>query len=92
MIWEGFRQEREGAAFAHAGSLEGANEAFARAYAHELYGRRNESWALWLVPRGEIRTVHEFVDEFERNYRRVDGYSLKSRLREARERAGTQPD
>jgi hypothetical protein len=36
--------------------------------------------------------VDEFVDEFERNYRRVDGYSLKSRLREARERAGAQPD
>jgi phenylacetate-CoA oxygenase PaaH subunit len=88
MIWEVFRQERDGAAFAHAGSLEAADEAFARAYAHELYGRRNESRALWLVP----RTVDEFVDEFERNYRRVDGYSLKSRLREARERAGTQPD
>jgi len=92
MIWEVFRQEREGAAFAHAGSLEAADEAFARAYAHALYGRRNESRALWLVPRAEVRTVDEFVDEFERNYRRVDGYSLKSRLREARERAGTQPD
>ena len=33
--------------------------------------------------------MDQFVDEFERNYRRVDGYSLKSRLREARERAGT---
>ena len=92
MIWEVFRQEREGAAFAHAGSLEAADGAFARAYARELYGRRNESRALWLVPRSEVRTVDEFVDEFERNYRRDDGYSLKSRLKEARERAGTQPD
>ena len=39
MIWEVFRQERDGAAFAHAGSLEAADESFARAYAHELYGR-----------------------------------------------------
>ena len=28
-------------------------------------------------------------DEFEMKYRRVDGYSIKARLREARERAGT---
>ena len=92
MIWEVFRQERDGAAFAHAGSLEAADEAFARAYAHELYGRRNESRALWLVPRGEVRTVDEFVDEFERNYRPRGRLLAEVAAREARERAGTQPD
>jgi phenylacetate-CoA oxygenase PaaH subunit len=88
VIWEVFRQEREGAPFQHAGSLEAPDARFAETHARELYGRRNESRALWLVPRGAIRDVHGFVDEFERNYRRVDGYSLKVRLREARERAG----
>jgi phenylacetate-CoA oxygenase PaaH subunit len=87
MIWEVFRQEREGAPFQHAGSLDAPDARFAEAYAHELYGRRNESLALWLVPRGAVHEVRGFVDEFGRNYRRVDGYSIKGRLREARERA-----
>ena len=87
MVWEVFRQEREGQAFVHAGSLDAPDEAFARAYAHEIYGRRNESRSLWLVPRDAVVEVHDFADEFERNYRRVDGYSIKARLKEARERA-----
>jgi hypothetical protein len=36
-----------------------------------------------------VLEVTEFVDELERNYHRVDGYSIKERLAEARERAGT---
>jgi phenylacetate-CoA oxygenase PaaH subunit len=94
VIWEIFRQERPGAAFQHGGSLEAPDRAFAEAYAKEFYGRRNESAALWLVPRDEIVEVdHPYVaDVFDRDYRRVDGYSLKAKLREARERAGTAAD
>jgi hypothetical protein len=36
-----------------------------------------------------VHEIDEFPDEFDLKYRRVDGYSIKSRLREARERAGT---
>ena len=57
--------------------------------AHEQYGRRGESVALWVVPRGSILEVEDFVDELNKNYHRVDGYSLKAKLKEARERAGT---
>ena len=90
MIWEVFRQEREGAPFQHGGSLEAPNLAFAEAYAREFYGRRNESVALWIVPREAIHEVADpyVADVFDRDYRRVDGYSLKVKLREARERAG----
>ena len=88
-VFEVFRQERKGQAFAHAGSFEAPDLAFAKAYASEFYGRRQESTALWVVPRAEILEVDEFVDELERNYHRVDGYSLKDKLREARARAGT---
>ena len=91
MIWEVFRQERKGVAFEHAGSVVAPDEAFARAYAHEQYGRRGESVALWLVPRTAIRDVEDWADEFDLKYRRVDGYSIKARLKEARERAGTAP-
>ena len=89
MIYEVFRQERQGQAFQHAGSFVAPDHAFAEAYAREFYGRRGESEALWVVPRSEISEIGEFVDELERNYHRVDGYSLKAKLGLARERAGT---
>ena len=88
-IWEVFRQERKGQAFQHAGSVEAPDEQFAEAYAREQYGRRGESAALWVVERGAIHLIEEFVDELNRNYHRVDGYPLKEKLKAAREKAGT---
>jgi phenylacetate-CoA oxygenase PaaH subunit len=87
VIYEVFRQERKGQPFQHAGSLEAANDAFADVYAREQYGRRGESTALWIVPRSAVLEIHEFVDELHRNYHRVDGYPLKEKLKEARDRA-----
>ena len=87
MIYEVFRQERKGQPFAHAGSLSAPNLEYAELYARDFYGRRNESESLWVVPREEITAVGEFTDELGRNYHRVDGYSLKEKLKEARERA-----
>ena len=89
MIYEVFRQERKGQPFQHAGSLEAANHDFAETYAKEFYGRRGESEALWIVPREAIMEAEDFVDELNRNYHRVDGYPLKEKLKEARDRAGT---
>ncbi len=89
MIFEVFRQERKGQPFQHAGSILAPDEHFAEVYAREQYGRRQESVALWLVAREAIHEIDEFPDEFEMKYRRVDGYSIKARLREARARAGT---
>jgi phenylacetate-CoA oxygenase PaaH subunit len=87
VIYEVFRQERKGQAFAHAGSVAAPNLEFAELYAREQYGRRQESTALWLVPRDAIDELDGFVDELGRTYHRVDGYSLKAKLKEARERA-----
>jgi len=91
MLWEVFRQEREGAPFQHGGSVNAPNKTFADAYAREFYGRRAESFALWVVPRDAIMEVREpyVAPVFDRDYRRVDGYSLKVKLKEARELAGT---
>ena len=89
VIWEVFRRDRAGAPFEHAGSVEAPDAEFAEAWAREQYGRRGESVALWLVPRASIHQVTEWADEFDLKYRRVDGYSIKARLKEARERAGT---
>ena len=89
MIFEVFRQERKGQAFAHAGSIVAPDLRFAEAWAREQYGRRQESEALWIVPREAVLEVREFPDELNKTYHRVDGYSLKAKLKEARERAGT---
>ncbi|HEX5467519.1 MAG TPA: hypothetical protein VFW80_00570 [Gaiellaceae bacterium] len=91
MIYEVFRQEREGQPFQHGGSLEAPNATFAEAYAREFYGRRDESFALWIVPRDDVMEVREpyLADVFDRDYRRVDGYSLKVKLKDARARAAT---
>jgi len=90
VIFEVFRQERKGQPFQHAGSVEAPNKEFGDWYAREQYGRRGESVALWVVPRDAVHEISEFVDELERNYHRVDGYPLKEKLKEARERAGTE--
>jgi ring-1,2-phenylacetyl-CoA epoxidase subunit PaaB len=92
VIFEVFRQEKKGAAFSHAGSLSAPDTTFAEAFAREQYGRRQESTALWVVPRTAIHAVDDFADELNKTYHRVDGYSLKEKLRVARERAGTARD
>ena len=92
MIFEVFRRERLGQPFEHAGSFPAPDARFAEVYARDLYGRRNESEALWIVPRDAIAEIGDFPEETDRSYRRVDGYSLRVKLREARERAGTVQD
>ena len=89
LVWEVFRRERAGSPMQHAGSVAAPDGRFAEIYAREQYGRRGESEALWLVPREALAEIDQFVDEFDLKYRRVDGYSIKERLKEARERAGT---
>ncbi len=89
MVYEIFRQEREGQPLQHAGSLAAPDATFAEEYAREFYGRRGESTRLWVVPREAVTEIVDFVDELGRNYHRVDGYPLKEKLKEARERAGT---
>ena len=91
MIWEVFRQDRKGQPFEHGGSVEAPDAEFAEAWAREQYGRRGESVALWLVPRDAVHVVDDWADEFDLKYRRVDGYSIKARLKEARERAAAGP-
>jgi phenylacetate-CoA oxygenase PaaH subunit len=89
MVFEVFRQDRKGQPFEHAGSVVAPNVEFAEAWAREQYGRRGESAALWLVPREAVHLVDDWADEFDWKYRRVDGYSIKARLKEARERASS---
>lgn len=86
-VYEVFRRERKGQPFEHAGSLPASDLRFAELYAREFYGRRCESQTLWLVPREAIAEIEALPEGTDTSYRRVDGYSLKARLGEARERA-----
>jgi phenylacetate-CoA oxygenase PaaH subunit len=86
-VFEVFRQEKKGQPFQHAGSVDAPDAAFADAWAREQFGRRGESVGLWLVPREAVHEVSEWADEFDLKYRRVDGYSIKERLRIARDAA-----
>ena len=52
-----------------------------------LISSLGESTSLWVVPSEAIIEIDEFVDELNRNYHRFEGYPLKVRLKEARERA-----
>ena len=83
-VYEVFRRERAGPPCSTPGRSSRPTTRFAEIYAREQYGRRGESDALWLVPRDAVSEIDEFVDEFDLKYRRVDGYSIKERLREAR--------
>ena len=69
MIYEVFRQERKGQPLQHAGTVTAPNERFAEIYAREQHGRRQESVALWLVPRDAVSEIDEFLDEFDLKYR-----------------------
>ncbi len=91
-VFEVFRRERAGAPMQHAGSIVAPDQRFAEIYAREQYGRRGESSALWLVAREAVDEIEDFVDEFDLKYRRVDGYSIKERLKEARTAAAGAPD
>ena len=89
MIFEVFRQERRGQAFAHAGSISAPDVEARGGVGARAVRPPAGVGALWVVPRESIRAVHDFPDELNKTYHRVDGYPLKAKLKEARERAGT---
>ena len=88
VIYEVFRQERKGQAFEHAARSPRRTRRSPGLRARAVRPPRRVGGALGR-PRDSVHEVEEFVDELDRNYHRVDGYSLKAKLKEARERAGT---
>lgn len=56
-VWEVFIQTKPGQSFKHAGSLHAYDKEMAIKNARDLYTRRNEGTALWVVPSKEIAAV-----------------------------------
>ena len=89
--WEVFRREKDGNPMRHGGSVMAPDATLALHYARELFGRRQESAALWVVRRADI---HELDDPdllqppLDRSFKKPGGYVMRDKLAEARERAG----
>ena len=56
-LWEVFTQKKTGAPFQHAGSLHAFDKEMALQNARDLYTRRGEATALWVVPTSAIIAV-----------------------------------
>ena len=90
--WEVFRQEKEGDAMRHGGSVMAPDFELAVHYARELYGRRQESIRLWVVRRADIHDLHDpdlLQPPLDRSFKKPGGYVMRDKLAAAREHSGT---
>jgi ring-1,2-phenylacetyl-CoA epoxidase subunit PaaB len=91
--WEVFRQEKEGDAMKHGGSVMAPDAELAVHYARELYGRRQESIRLWVVRRADIHDLSDpdlLQPPLDRSFKKPGGYVMRDKLAAAREQSGTQ--
>ena len=89
--WEVFRQEKEGDAMRHGGSVMAPDEVLAAHYARELYGRRQESIRLWVVRRAAIVDISDpdlLQPPLDRSFKKPGGYVMREKLAAAREQSG----
>ena len=90
--WEVFRQEKEGDAMRHGGSVMAPDAELAVHYARELYGRRQESIRLWVVRRSDIHDLNDpdlLQPPLDRSFKKPGGYVMRDKLAAAREQSGT---
>ena len=91
-VWEVFRQEKDGEAMRHAGSVRAPDAELAVHYAREFYARRQESVRLWVVARSAIHDLSDpdlLKPPLDRSYKKPGGYVMRDKLEAARRRAGT---
>jgi ring-1,2-phenylacetyl-CoA epoxidase subunit PaaB len=89
--WEVFRQEREGDAMKHGGSVMAPDAELAVHYARELFGRRQESIRLWVVRRADIHDLSDpdlLQPPLDRSFKKPGGYVMRDKLAAAREQSG----
>lgn len=81
-LWEVFYQPKSGKPFEHAGSLHAVDSESALLNARDVYGRRGEGIAFWVVPSDQIvSSTPEDVGPFfdpgnDKAYRHPQFYSV----------------
>lgn len=78
-VYEVFRREAAGEALTHVGNVVAPGMDLAIQYAREVYSRRGEALALWVVPRDclvEVRDPDFLQPPVERTYRLGEGYRV----------------
>jgi phenylacetate-CoA oxygenase PaaH subunit len=89
--WEVFRREKEGDPMRHGGTVMAPDAELAVHYARELYGRRQESFRLWVVRRADILDLDDpdlLQPPLDRSFKKPGGYVMRDKLAAAREAAG----
>jgi ring-1,2-phenylacetyl-CoA epoxidase subunit PaaB len=89
-VFEVFRQEKDGDPMRHAGNVIAPDAGLAMHYARELYGRRQESVRLWVVPRTEITDLSDpdlLLPPLDRSFKKPGGYVMRDKLEVAKQRA-----
>jgi ring-1,2-phenylacetyl-CoA epoxidase subunit PaaB len=89
--WEVFRQEKEGDAMRHGGSVMAPDAELAVHYARELFGRRQESVRLWVVRRADVHDLDDadlLQPPLDRSFKKPGGYVMRDKLAAARARSG----
>ena len=89
--WEVFRQEREGDAMRHGGSVMAPDADLAAHYARELFGRRQESVRIWVVRRTDVIDITDadlLQPPLDRSFKKPGGYVMRDKLAAARAAAG----
>jgi phenylacetate-CoA oxygenase PaaH subunit len=88
--YEVFRQEKDGDAMRHGGSVMAPDPTLALHYAREMFGRRQESIRLWVVRRSDIVVLDDpdlLQPPLERSFKKPAGYPMRDKLAAARLRA-----
>ncbi len=57
MIWEVFRQEKQGGYHTHCGNVHAPDRELAKQFAAIQHGRRKPTNSLWVVPKDEIGEI-----------------------------------
>jgi ring-1,2-phenylacetyl-CoA epoxidase subunit PaaB len=89
--FEVFRQEKDGEAMKHGGSVMAPDATLALHYAREMFSRRQESVHLWVVRRSDI---HDLADldllqpPLDRSFKKPGGYVMREKLAAARDLSG----
>ena len=89
MIWEVFRQEKEGEYHTHCGNVHAPDREMALLFAEIQHARRKPTNSLWVAPQKEIGEVDtedaKFGGTTDKSYRWATSYSFEAAAEEVAE-------